>query len=42
MSDTIWNSLRLALNMMDRRDLVEHIDTRNLQHLSSEFGIRQE
>ena len=42
MSDTIWNSLRLALNMMERRDLVSHIDSRNLQYLSSEFGIRHE
>ena len=40
MSESIWNSLRVALNMMERRDLGSHIDTRNLQYLSSEFGIR--
>jgi len=40
MSESIWNSLRVALNMMERSDLVSHIDSRNLTFLSSEFGIR--
>ena len=40
MSESIWNSLRVALNMMERRDLVSHIESRNLTFLSSEFGIR--
>ena len=39
MSESIWSSLRLAVNMMQRRDLGPLMDSRDLQGLSSQFGL---
>ena len=39
MSEAIWSSLRLALMYVDRRDLLEHVQSRNLEFLMKEFNI---
>ena len=40
MSDTIWNSLRMAVSMMEGgSDLVEHARHRNLDGLRQHFGV---
>ena len=39
MSDSIWSSLRLAVNLSGRRDLAPMLDSRDLQALSAQFGL---
>jgi len=39
MSDSIWNSLRLSVNLMQRRDLSPMLENRNLAGLCAEFGL---
>ena len=39
MSDAIWSSLRLAVMYADRRDLLKHVESRNLDFLLKEFNI---
>ena len=41
MSESIWNSLRLAVNLMQRRDLAPLLDARDLQTLSTQFGLKR-
>merc|ERR1712117_575831 len=41
MSDSIWNSLRLSVNLMDRRDLAPLLDNRDLTQLSAAFGVQK-
>jgi len=41
MSDSVWSSLRLAVSLLRRQDLLPHLDARNLSRLSSEFGLQQ-
>lgn len=39
MSSSVWNSLRLAINLMKREDLRNLVDQRNLEGLNNEFNI---
>ena len=39
MSESIWSSLRLAVNLSGRRDLAPLLDSRDLRALSSQFGL---
>ena len=41
MSESIWNSLRLAVNLLQRRDLGPLLDNRDLATLSAEFGVER-
>ena len=41
MSDSVWSSLRLAVSLLRRHDLLPHLDSRNLALLSQEFGVGQ-
>ncbi|XP_065218864.1 peroxisomal targeting signal 1 receptor [Planococcus citri] len=40
MSESIWTTLRLALSLLDRRDLLPIVERRNLDELNSEFNIK--
>lgn len=39
MSDTIWNTLKLVVTLVDRMDLTNDVNQRNLSKLNEEFGI---
>nr|SVE75092.1 EOG090X054E [Daphnia dolichocephala] len=39
MSDNIWSTLRMVLNLMNRREFIADIDARDLTRLAAEFGI---
>ncbi|PSN32452.1 Peroxisomal targeting signal 1 receptor [Blattella germanica] len=39
MSDSIWSTLRLVMSLLDRQDLYDALDNRDLKRLSEEFGI---
>lgn len=39
MSETIWNTLRLALSYLDRSDLIDACQQKDLDSLRKEFGI---
>lgn len=39
MSDTIWNTLKLVVTLLERMDLMNDINQRNLSRLNEEFGI---
>ena len=39
MSEEIWSTLRLALKNIDRGDLLEHVQSRDLKFLMKEFNI---
>ena len=41
MSESIWNSLRLAVNLLQRRDLGPLLDNRDLATLSAGFGVER-
>nr|CAG4648627.1 EOG090X054E [Polyphemus pediculus] len=41
MSDNIWSTLRMVLNLMNRREFVADIDARDLTRLTAEFGITE-
>merc|ERR1711962_1548661 len=41
MSQSVWSSLRLAVSLLRRQDLLPHLDARNLSRLSTEFGLQQ-
>jgi len=41
MSDSVWSSLRLAISLLRRQDLLPHLDARNLSRLSREFGLQE-
>ena len=41
MSESIWNSLRLTVNLMGRKDLSPLLDARDIQQLSEKFGIQK-
>ncbi|XP_073993738.1 peroxisomal biogenesis factor 5 [Rhodnius prolixus] len=39
MSESIWNTLKLVISLLDRNDLMEDVNKRNLSKLNEEFGI---
>ncbi|KAK9505064.1 hypothetical protein O3M35_009212 [Rhynocoris fuscipes] len=39
MSESIWNTLKLVLSLLDRKDLLDDAAQRNLAKLNQEFGI---
>lgn len=39
MSESIWTTLRLALSLLNRRDLLPIVERRNLDELNKEFSI---
>lgn len=39
MSEAVWSTLRLAVSLYGRNDLIEHVNSRNLDFLTREFGI---
>nr|CAG4638415.1 EOG090X054E [Cyclestheria hislopi] len=39
MSDNIWSTLRMVLNLMNRRDFLVDIENRDLTRLAQEFGV---
>ncbi len=39
MSESIWSTLRLALSLSDRRELMRHVDARDLDALMRGFGM---
>nr|CAG4640820.1 EOG090X054E [Eulimnadia texana] len=39
MSDNIWSTLRMALNVMNRKDLLPDIETKNLARIAAEFAV---
>lgn len=39
MSDSIWSTLRLVMSLLDRQDLYDALDNRDLKTLNEEFGI---
>ncbi len=39
MSDTIWNTLRLALSYLNRNDLYTYCLNKDLEQLKQEFNI---
>lgn len=41
MSDNIWSTLRMVLNLMGRREFLADVDDRNLTRLSAEFGVAE-
>nr|SVE73524.1 EOG090X054E [Daphnia atkinsoni] len=41
MSDNIWSTLRMVLNLMNRREFIADIDARDLTRLAAEFGIAE-
>lgn len=41
MSDNIWSTLRMVLNLMNRREFIADIDARDLTRLAAEFGVSE-
>nr|CAG4636969.1 EOG090X054E [Ceriodaphnia reticulata]SVE72904.1 EOG090X054E [Ceriodaphnia reticulata] len=41
MSDNIWSTLRMVLNLMNRREFIADIDAKDLTRLAAEFGIAE-
>lgn len=39
MSDSIWSTLRLVVSLLDKQDLYDALDHRDLKKLNEEFGI---
>lgn len=39
MSNGIWTTLRMVLSLLDRRDLLEAVDNRDIPRLNQELGI---
>lgn len=39
MSEAVWSTLRLAVSLYERPELIEHVSSRNLDVLIREFGI---
>lgn len=39
MSDSIWSTLRLVMSLLERQDLYDALDNRDLKRLNEEFGI---
>ncbi len=39
MSESVWSTLRLALTFMGRSDLLDTVQTRDLDRLLREFGV---
>ncbi|KAJ9591162.1 hypothetical protein L9F63_002317, partial [Diploptera punctata] len=39
MSNSIWSTLRLVMSLLDRHDLYDALDNRDLKKLNDEFGI---
>ena len=37
MSDNIWSTLRLAVSLMGRTDLLRHVNAKNMDELGKEF-----
>nr|CAG4647009.1 EOG090X054E [Megafenestra aurita]SVE92358.1 EOG090X054E [Megafenestra aurita] len=41
MSDNIWSTLRMVLNLMNRREFIADIDAKDLSRLAAEFGLAE-
>lgn len=41
MSETIWSTLRMCISLMNRKDLREAVDRRDLAVLNEEFKIHE-
>nr|CAG4646219.1 EOG090X054E [Macrothrix elegans] len=39
MSDNIWSTLRMVMNLMNRREFIPDIDARDLSRVAKEFGV---
>ncbi|XP_021935209.1 peroxisomal targeting signal 1 receptor isoform X2 [Zootermopsis nevadensis] len=39
MSDSVWSTLRLVMSLLDRQDLYDALDNRDLKKLNEEFGM---
>ena len=40
MSSNVWTALRMVLSLMNRQDLYEAVESRNLSRLNQEFGVQ--
>lgn len=41
MSETIWSTLRMCISLMNRKDLREAVDKRDLVKLNEEFKLHE-